>query len=241
MPWALPEPALALQPNGFDNSSGSSSSSGGSSGSSSSSSWEGAAGLFLDPSSSGGGGSARLAIADDLLRLQQRCEAAMQRQHALADQVLSLALVKTSSPQLHPLSRAAHQGWEEVVRSHEIQTVHRLHPTRALTLPTGTSPEQRERRRHHLDQQPWFIDWGQRLAQVRRRRCCCCCRRGCRRVWLLQPLVGQQCTCRARCAPAVVQATTAAAASSSPHASAPARRLATSCARCPTCSWMLAS
>lgn len=92
----------------------------------------------------------------------------MQRQHALADRLLQRVLLNEAhSPQLRALSRAAHEGWELRVRQQAHKDLLQQSPGKVPPhLRFAGTRERREARQQWLDQQPWYIDWGQRLGQV---------------------------------------------------------------------------
>lgn len=112
---------------------------------SSSSSGGGGNGVGREESSSGAGvapGSAPT-IVDDILRLQRRCQVAAEQQRALGGALLRRAVLQTSAAEL-PCAPPKRQP----------------RPDQRMT--------QAQLKQRWLAQQPWFLDWDKRLAQVGR-------------------------------------------------------------------------
>ena len=81
-------------------------------------------------------------IIDDILRLQQRCQAAAEQQRALGGALLRRAVQHTSAEDL-PCAP----------------------PKRPLNMRQKLT--QAQLKRQWLERQPWFLNWDRRLAEVR--------------------------------------------------------------------------
>lgn len=101
------------------------------------------------------GAEGGVSIIEDILRLQARCEAAMQRQQALGDRLLRRALVHTSAAGL-PGQNTPKQPQQPAQQQQQEQ---------------GEQPQRRRTqamlKQEWLRQQPWYVDWETRLSQVR--------------------------------------------------------------------------
>ncbi len=80
-------------------------------------------------------------IVDDILRLQRRCQAAAEQQRMLGGALLRRAVLHTSAEEL-PCA-----------------------PPKQQPKP-GQRMTQAQLKRQWLEQQPWFLNWDKRLAQV---------------------------------------------------------------------------
>lgn len=80
-------------------------------------------------------------IVDDILRLQRRCQAAAEQQRVLAGALLRRTVLHASSDDL-PCA-----------------------PPKRPPRP-GQRMTQAQLKRQWLEQQPWFLNWDKRLAQV---------------------------------------------------------------------------